>query len=194
MSAGCTDKELLYHYKEHVWFGATVSSSTNIYCNGKEIPLLLLSTGRNLRNTDKEFLFDTNVTGGREERRVNKPQQRIAEKFRQIQLINYVQEESTSTVVPKTGMYLSWYTVKIVYMVNGFVQYIYPNLSVLQYLIKYAENSSFPLKRDVFSARQEQILPKTISQLLQKICEEDVGRKHSRSRMKKGSSSQSLLS
>ena len=68
-------------------------------------------------------------------------------------------------------MYLSWYTVKIVYMVNGFVQYIYPNLSVLQYLIKYAENSSFPLKRDVFSARQEQILPKTISQLLQKICE-----------------------
>ena len=73
MSAGCTDKELLYHYKEHVWFGATVSSSTNIYCNGKEIPLLLLSTGRNLRNTDKEFLFDTNVTGGREERRVNKP-------------------------------------------------------------------------------------------------------------------------
>ena len=46
------------------------------------------STGRNLRNTDKEFPFDTNVTGGREERRVNKPQQRIVEKFRQIELIN----------------------------------------------------------------------------------------------------------
>ena len=121
-------------YQLHSWLVQRFrSSSTNVYCSGQRNPsspfLYFLSC--TLGGTCETRIKNAHLTRmslrwkkGRKGRKEEGNPRRTVEKFRQIQLINYAREESTSSarirVYRARGQILK--TINIEHNVNGFVR------------------------------------------------------------------------